>query len=196
LHLSNRFDDAVQFALAKHRTQLRKGTTIPYVSHLLAVAAIALEYGAGEDEAIAAVLHDTVEDQGGRPVLEQIRERYGDAVAAVVEGCTDSETLPKPPWRERKEVYLAHLPRAGKSVHLIAAADKLHNMRAVIRDYRELGDAVWARFNRGSEGILWYHRSVLEILKSAGTVPPGLLGELENAVHELAELTVSRQEKA
>jgi (p)ppGpp synthase/HD superfamily hydrolase len=194
MHLSRRFDDAVGFVLEKHRHQLRKGTEIPYVSHLLAVAAIVLEYGGTEDEAIAAVLHDVVEDQGGRPVLEQIRAEFGAPVADTVEGCTDAETNPRPRWRERKERYLEHLPGASASVHLVAAADKLHNLRAIIRDYRRIGEGVWSRFNSGRDGILWYHHSVLEQLKLADRAPSGLLDELESAVRELSEAAWKKQE--
>jgi len=194
MHLSRRFDDAVGFVLEKHRHQLRKGTEIPYVSHLLAVAAIVLEYGGTEDEAIAAVLHDVVEDQGGRPVLEQIRAEFGAPVADTVEGCTDAETNPKPRWRERKERYLEHLPGASASVHLVAAADKLHNLRAIIRDYRRIGEGVWSRFNSGRDGILWYHHSVLEQLKLADRAPSGLLDELESAVRELSGAAWKKQE--
>lgn len=194
MHLSRRFDDAVGFVLEKHRHQLRKGTEIPYVSHLLAVAAIVLEYGGTEDEAIAAVLHDVVEDQGGRPVLEQIRAEFGAPVADTVEGCTDAETNPRPRWRERKERYLEHRPGASASVHLVAAADKLHNLRAIIRDYRRIGEGVWSRFNSGRDGILWYHHSVLEQLKLADRAPSGLLDELESAVRELSEAAWKKQE--
>src|SRR5579872_5374059 len=143
--LTTRFEEALVFATQLHAEQTRKGTTIPYISHLLAVTAIVIENGGNEDEAIAALLHDAIEDQGGAATREEIRRRFGDAVVAIVDGCTDAETLPKPPWQERKQVYLAHLPSASPSVLLVSAADKLHNAYAILRDYRRLGEALWSR---------------------------------------------------
>ncbi|HEV3138536.1 MAG TPA: HD domain-containing protein, partial [Pirellulales bacterium] len=140
MQLTARFSEALAYAAELHGDQLRKGSGVPYFSHLLAVAAIALEHGASEDEAIAALLHDAVEDQGGAPVRDEIRRRFGRGVADIVDGCTDADTLPKPPWRERKEKYLAHLPTAGASVQLISAADKLHNARSLLQDYRAIGE--------------------------------------------------------
>jgi GTP pyrophosphokinase len=144
--LTERFEEALAFAARLHNAQVRKGTGIPYVSHLLAVASIALEHGADEDEAIAALLHDAVEDQGGDTARQEIRRRFGERVAAIVDGCTDAETTPKPPWRERKERYVAHVADAPPSVRLVSAADKLHNARAILADLRATGDAVWGRF--------------------------------------------------
>jgi len=146
-----------------------------------------LEHGGSEDEAIAALLHDAVEDQGGAPVLEEIRRSFGPVVAAIVDGCSDSETIPKPPWRERKEKYLAHLPAAGRSVHLVSAADKLHNVRSLVDDYREHGELLWDRFNGGRAGTLWYYRAVADALASAIAGP--LTQKLEAAVAELERLS-------
>src|SRR6478672_6825650 len=126
--LSKRFDDAFQFASELHRTQLRKSSDIPYIGHLMAVCAIALEYGATDDEAIAALLHDAVEDQGGAPVLAEIRDRFGDDVAAIVAGCTDTDEVHKPSWWPRKERFIERLATAPYSVRLVVAADKLHNV--------------------------------------------------------------------
>ena len=117
---STRFHDAVAYAVQLHANQVRKGTDIPYVSHLLGVAGLAMEYGATEDEAIGALLHDAVEDQGGKPTLEEIRRRFGDNVAAIVEGCTDTDVQPKPPWRKRKEAYIDHVRHASPSVCLVS----------------------------------------------------------------------------
>ncbi|WP_119313948.1 HD domain-containing protein, partial [Calidithermus terrae] len=147
--LSERFKDALGLAFELHMGQRRKGTDVPYLAHLLAVSAIVLEHGGGEDEAIAALLHDAAEDQGGRETLERIRRRFGERVAAVVEGCTDAWEEPKPPWRGRKEAYLAHLPGADAATRLVSCADKLHNARAVLADYRRLGEGLWARFQGG-----------------------------------------------
>src|SRR5205085_11747027 len=124
MSLTQRFEEALAFAARLHKSQLRKGTGVPYVSHLLAVAGIALEHGADEDEAIAALLHDAIEDQGGAATREEIRRRFGDRVVGIVDGCSDTDVSPKPPWRERKEAYIAHVRDASPSVRLVSAADK------------------------------------------------------------------------
>lgn len=181
--LTDRFEEALAFAARLHRAQIRKGTAIPYVSHLLAVAGIALEHGADEDEAIAALLHDAVEDQGGDATRQEIRRRFGDRVAQIVDGCTDAETTPKPPWRERKERYVAHIAEASPSVLLVSAADKLHNARAILADLRTCGEAVWTRFKGGKEGTLWYYRSLVEAFGARGPSP--LVEELARTVAEI-----------
>jgi len=184
--LSSRFEDALVFATQLHSSQTRKGTPTPYIAHLLAVAAIVLEQGGTEDEAIAALLHDSIEDQGGAATREVIRLRYGENVVSIVDGCTDSETIPKPPWRERKEAYIAHLPHASTSVRLVSAADKLHNARSVLADYRTMGESLWQRFRGGKVGTLWYYRAVTDALRSAGTTP--LIEELDRVVSEIEQL--------
>lgn len=181
--LSKRFNEALSFAAELHATQTRKGSGIPYIAHLLAVASIALEYGANEDEAIAALLHDAIEDQGGAIAREQIRRRFGDTVTAIVEGCTDADTLPKPPWRQRKEAYLAHLLSASPSVRLVCAADKLHNARSILNDYRQVGEDLWTRFKGGRDGTLWYYRSLVETFKQIDSTP--LIEDLARVVDEL-----------
>jgi|SRR5579863_2212936 len=186
MELSTRFDDALVFASRLHAKQTRKGTDIPYIAHLLAVASIVLEQGGSEDEAIAALLHDAIEDQGGAPTRELIRQRYGENVVEIVDGCTDAEVMPKPPWRARKEAYIGHLVGAPASVRLVSAADKLHNARAILTDYRILGESLWQRFNGGKEGTLWYYRTLVDILRSAGRTP--LVDELERVVSELEAL--------
>ncbi len=187
--LSERFDQALQYASQLHRTQLRKATNIPYISHLLAVTALVLEHGGDEDEAIAALLHDAVEDQGGAPTREAIRRRFGERVAEIVDGCTDTDETPKPPWRERKEKYIAHLRMASPSVRLVTTADKLHNARSILAEYRQLGDALWNRFNGGKGGTLWYYRAVVRELRAAGDAP--LVRELDRVVTELERLAVA-----
>jgi len=184
--LSERFTEALIFATTLHANQVRKGSGVPYVTHLLGVASIALEYGANEDEAIAALLHDAVEDQGGAKTREEIRRRFGDNVTAIVDGCTDTEIIPKPPWRERKEAFIASISTASLSVLLVSAADKLHNSRSILKDYRELGDLVWQRFKGGKEGSLWYYRSLLEVYRKVYFSP--LIDELERVVSELESL--------
>jgi (p)ppGpp synthase/HD superfamily hydrolase len=181
--LTTRFEDALAYAVQLHKTQKRKGSGIPYISHLLAVSAIVLEHGGGEDEAIAALLHDAIEDQGGAATREEIRLRFGGRVTEIVDGCTDAETIPKPPWRERKEAYIAHVALAGESVRLVSAADKLHNARSILADYRQFGDALWQRFTGRKDGTLWYYRSLVEAFKAHGQTP--LIAELERTVTEL-----------
>lgn len=181
--LSERFSEALVFATQLHATQVRKGSGVPYVTHLLGVTSIALDYGANEDEAIAALLHDAIEDQGGAKTREEIRRRFGDNVTAIVDGCTDSEIMPKPPWKERKEIFIAGLATASRSVLLVSAADKLHNSRSILKDYRELGESVWQRFKGGKEGSLWYYKSLVEAYRQVYFSP--LIDELERVVTEL-----------
>jgi GTP pyrophosphokinase len=184
--LSARFEEALVFATRLHREQTRKGTTIPYISHLLAVTSIVLEHGGNEDEAIAALLHDAIEDQGGASTREEIRRRFGETVVAIVDGCTDAEVIPKPPWRERKEAYVAHIAHASASVRLVSLADKLHNARTILADYRVLGDALWDRFNGGKKGTLWYYRALVDAFRATGTTP--LIEELDLVVSEIEQL--------
>jgi GTP pyrophosphokinase len=184
---ARRFSEALEYAAKKHAAQLRKGTRIPYVSHVMAAASLVLEHGGGEDEAIAALLHDIPEDCGGRADLDEIRRRFGGAVARIVEGCTDTFEKPKPPWRRRKEAYLAHLATASKSVLLVSAADKVHNARSILSDYREQGEKLWERFNAGREGQLWYYRELVKAFRSRGSSP--LVDELDRVVTELERLT-------
>jgi (p)ppGpp synthase/HD superfamily hydrolase len=187
--LTARFEEALVLAVRLHAGQTRKGTDTPYISHLLAVTGIVLEHGASEDEAIAALLHDAAEDAGGRETLEKIRDRFGETVAEIVAGCTDSWTIPRPPWRGRKEAYIAHLRGASASVRLVSAADKLHNARAILADYRTLGEEVWGRFNGGREGTLWYYRSLVGVLRDTG--PPPIVEELDRVVSELERLAAA-----
>lgn len=188
--LGERFGRAMNLAIALHRKQSRKGTAIPYASHLLGVASLVLEHGGSEDEAIGALLHDALEDQAGEdpePLKREIRDEFGDAVLAIVLACSDSaSSVDKPDWRMRKEAYLHHLADAPAPVLLVSLADKLHNARAILKDYREQGEALWQRFNGGREGTLWYYRALAEAFRSGGQ--PGLLAELERVVAELEGL--------
>ena len=183
---SKRLQQAFTYASNLHAKQKRKGKDVPYISHLMGVAAIVMEQSGTENEAIAALLHDAVEDQGGKPTLKEIRKRFGDEVAEIVEGCTDAETEPKPEWRGRKEKYIAHLREVGPSVRLVAAADKLYNARTILADYRTEGDDVWARFVGGKDGTLWYYRSLANTLREIG--PSALADELGRVVSELEKL--------
>jgi (p)ppGpp synthase/HD superfamily hydrolase len=182
--LSARFESALSFAARLHAGQFRKVTRIPYVSHLLAVASLVIEHGGTEDEAIAALLHDAIEDQGGDATRQIIRRLFGDEVVAIVDGCTDAEVIPKPPWRERKEKYIAHIGEASPSVLLVSAADKLHNARSVLADLRVLGDEVWSRFRGGRDGTLWYYRALVQAHRAAGDNSP-LVEELDRVVSEI-----------
>jgi GTP pyrophosphokinase len=148
MYPSAQFEQALHYAVLIHAGQIRKGTEVPYIAHLLGVTSIALDYGATEIEAIGALLHDAGEDAGGTGRIADIRQRFGDAVADIVQGCTDSEVVPKPEWRKRKEDYIAHIPEASHSVRLVSASDKLHNARAILRDYRVHGEQLWSPTGR------------------------------------------------
>lgn len=191
--LGPRFLRAFRFAAEKHSAQTRKASTIPYIAHLMGVASLVLEAGGDEDLAIAALLHDVVEDCGGAPMLREVRGRFGARVAKVVEGCTDSDAYPKPPWRERKEAYIRHLKKADADTRLVSAADKLNNVRSILSDYRALGEAIWSRFNGGRDGTLWYYRTLRdEFLRHA---PNRITQEFERAVKELSSLTEKSSER-
>jgi (p)ppGpp synthase/HD superfamily hydrolase len=165
---------------------LRKGTQTPYIAHLLAVAALVLEDGGDEDQAIAALLHDAVEDQGGVRTLEEIQRRYGDQVAEIVVACTDAFEDPKPPWRGRKEAYLQHLAGESQAALRVSLADKVHNGRSIVRDLRNNGDEIWSRFKGGKEGTLWYYRSLLAVFQSVSH--SRMAADLETIVREMEEL--------
>jgi (p)ppGpp synthase/HD superfamily hydrolase len=181
--LSQRFEEALVYATRLHAQQMRNGTQVPYVSHLLAVSSLVLEAGGGEDEAIAALLHDGPEDQGGRATLEEIRRLFGGPVAGIVAECSDTLESKKPPWQQRKEAYLRHLPAASGSARLVSCADKLHNARAILADYRAHGDLLWDRFNAGRDDILWYYSELARIFSAHG--PPQLARELVLVVDQL-----------
>lgn len=184
--LSERFEKALTYATVIHAGQFRKDTGVPYIAHLLGVASIAFEYGADEDEAIGALLHDAAEDAGGLGRIEDIRVRFGDKVAEIVKGCTDAVTIPKPPWRERKETYIAHLAEATASTRLVSASDKVHNARAILRDLRVDKDALWSRFKGGKDGSLWYYRSLVTAFRQHGQSE--LVDELDRVVTEIEAL--------
>ncbi len=184
--LGPRFEQALVYAATLHSGQVRKSTPIPYISHVLAVTAIALEHGANEDQAIAALLHDVVEDCGGKPRLADVRHRFGETVAEIVAGCTDADVTPKPPWEERKRQYIEHVKSAPPSVMLVSCSDKVHNARSIVADLRA-GVDVFALFKGGKSGTLWYYRSLLEIFQQRD-VPPRLVAELARSVSEMQSL--------
>jgi len=188
MELTSRFDEALQYASALHRQQKRKGTQIPYLGHLLAVASLVIEAGGDEDCAIAALLHDAAEDQGGGETLDEIHRRFGERVAGIVLGCTDTFETPKPAWRPRKEAYLAHLRTASSEVRLVSLADKVHNVRSVVSDLLGVGESVWDRFTGGKTGTLWYYRSLMNIYRSTDPDSP-LTTELGWAVEKMEKLS-------
>ncbi len=185
---SERFIDATRVAARMHADQLRKGTTIPYVSHLFGTCSIALEYGANEDQAIAALLHDAIEDI---EPIDQVRAavgEFGAEVLRIVEACTDSDEVPKPPWRERKERYVARLATRDAPVLLVSASDKLHNARAIVRDLRGIGPAVWDRFDKAGDP-LWYYRASSTAFRANPAHVPALIDELDRTVTEMERLS-------
>ncbi len=163
--LTSRFEKALIFAAQIHARQTRKSSQTPYIAHLMSVCGLVLETGGDEDTAIAALLHDAVEDQGGHQTLEEIRKLFGNQVAEIVDLCSDAYTIPKPPWHTRKETYLAHLSEATPAARLVSMADKLHNARSILRDLRTDGDQLWDKFNGGKDGTLWYYRSLVKIFQ-------------------------------
>lgn len=183
--LTGRFADAVGVAARLHATQVRNGTTIPYLSHLLGTCAIALEYGADEDQAIAALLHDTIEDCDPRVARPEV-DRFGPVVRVLVEACTDTDVSPKPPWRERKEAYLARIAHEASGALLVSASDKLHNARAIVADLHQFGPTVWTRFNPESDQ-LWYYRSLVEAYRANRQCNPALIRELDRTVTEMEQ---------
>jgi (p)ppGpp synthase/HD superfamily hydrolase len=182
--LGKRYSAALEYAATLHREQRRKATGAPYLSHLLSVSALVLEYGGDEDEAIAALLHDAVEDQGGEATLLQIREQFGARVAQIVEGCTEEQWRQGgPKWRQRKDDFLTSLADADRSVRLVVAADKLHNAYSYLRDYARFGDVLWSRFKNGREGVTWFLRAAYDALRSGGEMP--ILRELDAVLARL-----------
>lgn len=183
--LTGRFDEAMMYAADKHRNQLRKGGEIPYLGHLLSVAGYVIEADGTETQAIAALLHDTAEDQGGEATLAEIREKFGEEVASIVAECSDTVVTPKPPWRERKENYVGHLAEASDSAVLVSLADKLHNAHAILRDFRASGADLWERFSvRNPQQHLWYYKALIRVY--ADRVPDNwMVDELTKVIDAL-----------
>jgi (p)ppGpp synthase/HD superfamily hydrolase len=172
--LTSRFDEAFVYARALHAAQTRKSTDVPYISHLMSVAALVIENGGDEDQAIAALLHDAVEDQGGQETFDVIRARFGESVAAIVADCTDSWVSPKPAWRPCKEAYIAKLADKPARSLAVSLADKTHNAESILFDYRIIGDEVWSRFTGGAAGTRWYYASLSQVFDK---VMPGRLAD-------------------
>lgn len=183
MKLTGKYKQALSFAYDLHHRQERNGSRTPYLAHLLGVSSMAIELGASEDEAIAALLHDAAEDHGGEKVLREIENRFGPAVAGIVRECTDAVEIPKPPWRERKLRYLEHLKSTSPSASLVASCDKLYNLRAIVSDYRKVGESLWNRFAGKKEGVLWYYHELGKALKMPDTLKKefiDLLSELDS----------------
>ena len=193
VRLTERFQEAFILASMLHAQQKRKGTDIPYLSHLLGVTALVLEDGGDEDQAIAALLHDAVEDQGGLKTLEDIRQKFGHHVAEIADGCSDSYTQPKPPWKQRKAAYLARLRQASPDIVRVSLADKLHNARSIHSDLQRHGKSTWRRFNGGREGTLWYYRSLVEIYEECSASPN--VAELRRVVQAIEAFGGENQKK-
>jgi len=185
--LSAKFEEALIYATQAHGDQMRKKTGIPYIAHILGVTAIALEYGANETEAIGALLHDVVEDCGGAERLRDVREKFGDDVAGIVDGCTDTYETPKPPWMERKRAYVEHLKSSDPSTRLVSASDKLHNTRAILAEFRRHGPVVFERFSGKTEGTLWYYRTLVTAFRRHGD-HADLIDELDRVVSDIEKL--------
>jgi (p)ppGpp synthase/HD superfamily hydrolase len=185
MRLTERFAYACVYAAEVHAAQVRKGTGIPYVSHVLEVASLVIAHQGTEDEAIAALLHDAPEDAGGLDRLEDIRSRFGSTIAAIVDGCTDTYQSPKPPWRARKEAYLERIPGLSDSALLVSVADKVCNVRAVIDDYAVIGEALWERF-AGGRDTLWYYRAAADAFLQTERTP--LVDKLDRLVRQLERL--------
>ncbi|MFW6079654.1 MAG: HD domain-containing protein [Gemmatimonadota bacterium] len=185
--LTERFERAFRLACELHRHDLRKSTTVPYLAHLMSVAALVLEDGGDEDEAIAGLLHDALEDHPDEITAEELEERFGARVRELVEACTDTPPEytggQKPPWRKRKERYIEHV-RSWESPNRISLADKVHNARSILRDHRRHGDEVWERFKPTGEQTLWYYRSLVEAYRDAGA-DGYLVEELDRVVSVL-----------
>jgi (p)ppGpp synthase/HD superfamily hydrolase len=186
--LGPRFDDALSLASKLHRADVRKGTTVPYLSHLLSVTALVLEDGGDEDEAIAALLHDALEDHAGEISAAELDEDFGPRVRDMVVGCTDTppdfEGGRKPEWKARKEQYLADI-RAGRVPVRVSLADKLHNIRCILRDHRTEGEAVWDRFSVSREQTLWYYTELARAYRDAGA-EGYMIEEFERVVAKVA----------
>ncbi len=182
-NLTERFVDAVRYANDAHAGQTRKGTEMPYISHLLAVASFVLDEGGDQDSAIAGLLHDVPEDdprRTPRESLEDIRSRFGDKVAHIVEGCTDSWERPKKPWIDRKREYVEHARTLDRDTLVVSAADKVHNAYTILRNLRDSGERVWQRFNAGPDEIMWYYGALVRAFREAGGGP--LVDELDRVV--------------
>lgn len=192
MQLGPRFTDALGLANELHAGQTRKASQVPYLSHVLSVSATVLEYGADEDVAIAALLHDVVEDCGGQPIAELLHQRFGLRVMQIVLECSDTTECPKPPWLERKTAYIAHMGGAGPDVLLVCAADKLHNLQSLLREERRLGTQLWNYFRAGRDGTLWYYERLVDIFRCS-KLSDELVDQIDCKVDQLRERIVAQR---
>ncbi|MEO1428355.1 MAG: HD domain-containing protein [Cyanobacteria bacterium J06633_8] len=181
--LTTKFEQALIYATQLHANQTRKVDKIPYISHLMSVSALILEAGGSEDEAIAGLLHDAIEDQGGKATREQIRDKFGEQIVEIIDGCTESDITPKPPWKERKIQYIENIRNGSDSVKLVSLADKLHNARSLLIGYRNKGDKLWDYFSGSKEDKLWFYRELLVIYQQS--YDNFMTVELERILREL-----------
>ena len=185
--LTHRFDDALRYASALHRTQFRKVSNIPYIAHLMSVSALVLEYGGDEDQAIAGLLHDAVEDQGGLNTLDHIRQTYGPRVAGIVMECSDNDGEDKLPWQDRKDAYIASIASKSDDAILVTGCDKLHNATTILTDLQVLGPQVFDRFTAKRDGTLWYYRTLSDALTPRAPAPLSTrLAETVTAIEAIA----------
>lgn len=188
--------NALGFAICVHAGQVRKGTSIPYVAHLLAVCSLVLTNGGSEEQAIAALLHDSLEDHPEKVSAAKIEQEFGRRVMEIVVACTDTPAGysggPKPPWRKRKDAYLDHIRSAGPEGSIVSLADKLDNARAIVADYRQVGDELWSRFSADKHDQLWYYGELVGAFQQAGVRSP-MLDELEYLVNELIRMVHCRR---
>ena len=188
--LTKKFEQALVYATQLHNNQIRKGSGVPYISHLLGVTALVLEDSGSEEEAIAALLHDAIEDRGGDKIRQEIKAKFGELVAEIVEDCTESDTDPKPAWKERKLATIKKLREVSPEVRRVILADKLHNARSILGDWYRIGDVIWERFRTGKAGTLWYFRSIVEVDRELGS---SYLGEeLTRVIAELEKMDNAR----
>ncbi len=185
MELTKAFEEALVYALRLHETQRRKGSGVPYIAHLLAVASLVIEDGGDETQAIAALLHDAIEDQGGDTARQEIRRKFGEHVLAIVETCSESDTKPKPPWKERKDRLLRQMREASPEALRVAVADKLHNLRSIVADRERQGEDIWKRFSSGKDAQLWFYHSFTEIVRGRFESP--MMTEIERLERILAD---------
>lgn len=188
MRLTNQFSQALQLAHRLHQDQNRKSGDVPYLSHLMGVSALVLRYGGTEEEAIAALLHDAVEDQGGQKTLKIIEKQFGNIVAHIVDGCSDSDIIPKPPWKERKLNYINHLRTTDEGTMIVAASDKLYNAEDCIRTYAIIGEGLWDLFNPPREETKWYYQSLAEVFSSRKEEFPRLAPLFDETIRIINQL--------
>ena len=188
---TRRLAEAAGVALEMHAVQVRKGSQVPYASHLFGTCSIALDYGANEDQAIAALLHDAIEDVHYAPGARDAVAAFGPEVLRIVEACTDADVYPKPPWMARKVAYIDHLAGADAAVLLVSASDKLHNARSMVADHRRVGAALWDRFTASKDDTLWNYRALVTAYRANPGHPADLVDELARTVTELERLAAT-----